>query len=225
MRVISALLGGIAFSSLAAVTYAVTAAPPLAGPGAPSANASTDEISQACSTLAKQLGEDKVHRQGILDYEYRQSVERSWNLQQSFYKPVCIVFPEETNDVVVAYQTIIENGLPYGVRSGSHGVAYGWCSTPGIFIDLQRMNKVEYDAKRGVAQLGPGNRWSRVYDILGEQNQTVIGGRVSDVGMGLMLNGGVSYISGEYGFASTNFVEVGLHSNRDGLYYCTDIYL
>ncbi|KAE8221997.1 hypothetical protein CF319_g4736 [Tilletia indica] len=201
--------GLLSILALVTVTAAFeTKAPALAGPGAPSTNATVQDISQVCSALAQKLGYDKVRQQSFLDLQYVQSVQHSWNQQQSYYKPACVIYPKETNDIALTYQAITQNNIPYGVKSGSHGVAYGWCATPGVLIDLVKMDNVEYVAERGVAILGPGNRWGRVYDILAEQGQTVIGGRVTDVGMGLLLNGGVSYISGDYGFASTNFVEL-----------------
>ncbi|KAK0521321.1 hypothetical protein OC835_006923 [Tilletia horrida] len=213
MRGLLPLLGALcalapSVSALLGLVSTETEAPPLAGPGAPSGNATIADIKQACSLLAHKLGSSKVVKQGLRQLQYAERLEHSWNKQQSYYKPGCIAFPASTDEVVLTYKAIIDANVPYGVRSGSHGVTYGWCSTPGVLLDLVNMDQVEYDAERGVALVGPGNRWGRVYDGLAKHNQTVIGGRVTDVGMGLLLNGGVSYLSGEHGFASTNIVEI-----------------
>ncbi|KAL9938810.1 hypothetical protein V8E36_002529 [Tilletia maclaganii] len=212
MRTLSALLGGLLLAgsvkALVKVASLSTPAPLLAGPGAPTTNATEAQIRQTCVAIAHQIGSAKVRLAGALDVGYQGTVSHTWNAQQSYYRPVCIVYPANPEDITAAYQAIIKDDAPYGVRSGSHGVPYGYCATPGILIDMVNANKVEYDAERGVARIGPGNRWDRVYDTLAPYNVTVLGGRVSDVGMGLLLGGGVSYLAGEHGFGSTSFVEV-----------------
>lgn len=66
------------------------------------------------------------------------------------------------------------------------------------------MNEIILSNDKKTAAIGPGNRWGTIYTKLAEQNLTVIGGRASDVGLGLVLGGGVSHFSSIYGFACDN---------------------
>lgn len=50
--------------------------------------------------------------------------------------------------------------------------------------------------------------WGDTYPFLEDYGQTVVGGRLSDVGSGLLLGGGLSYLSAEYGLGSDNFVSL-----------------
>ena len=76
-------------------------------------------------------------------------------------------------------------------------------------IDLVRMDGIEMKESEGRKSvvLGAGLRWGRVYQELEKRGLMVIGGRVSDVGVGgLILGGGISFFSAEYGWACDNVV-------------------
>ncbi|CAD6593166.1 MAG: hypothetical protein ASARMPRED_007094 [Alectoria sarmentosa] len=69
-------------------------------------------------------------------------------------------------------------------------------------------NGVSYDATKNVATVGAGQRWDNVYNQLDPHNVTVVGGRVLDVGVGgLVLGGGLSYLSDLYGLACDNVID------------------
>jgi hypothetical protein len=58
---------------------------------------------------------------------------------------------------------------------------------------------------KATAFVGPGARWGDVYTQLAPKNLAVVGGRVSDVGVGgVILGGGMSYFSNLYGWAADN---------------------
>lgn len=60
----------------------------------------------------------------------------------------------------------------------------------GVTIDLSQMNSVDVYDDREITGVGPGARWSDVYTMLSPKNLSVVGGRVSDVGVaGLTLGG------------------------------------
>lgn len=69
---------------------------------------------------------------------------------------------------------------------------------------MEDMDEITLSGDKVTAAVGPGNRWGAVYTKLAEYNLTVIGGRASDVGLGLVLGGGVSHHSNIYGFACDN---------------------
>jgi hypothetical protein len=53
-----------------------------------------------------------------------------------------------------------------------------------------RFNSIDYDATAQTAWLGVGQHWEDVYPALGQYNVTVLGARVSGVGIGGLLLGG-----------------------------------
>lgn len=79
----------------------------------------------------------------------------------------------------------------FAVKGGGHA-AFGGSSSiqSGITIDLQKLNNTLVNDDNTITQVGPGNRWINVYDYLSPKNLSVVGGRVSDIGVsGLTLGG------------------------------------
>lgn len=91
----------------------------------------------------------------------------------------------------------------FAVKSGGHGAFPGASKIDGgITIDLQLLNEVTVSNDKTITRIGPGNRWVDVYSVLDAKNLSVVGGRVADVGVGgLTLGGGISFFSGQYGWA------------------------
>lgn len=64
------------------------------------------------------------------------------------------------------------------------------------------MGTVELSKDKKSVKVGAGARWVDVYSTLEKDNLTVVGGRVSDVGVaGLTLGGGISFFSARHGLA------------------------
>ena len=60
---------------------------------------------------------------------------------------------------------------------------------------MTRFSQVTYQALTETAEIGMGLIWDDVYAALEPFNRTVLGGRVSGIGVaGLSLGGGVSYL-------------------------------
>lgn len=60
----------------------------------------------------------------------------------------------------------------------------------GVTIDLSQMNSVDVSDNQRLTRVGPGARWHDVYSKLDSLGLSVVGGRVSDVGVaGLTLGG------------------------------------
>jgi FAD/FMN-containing dehydrogenase len=96
--------------------------------------------------------------------------------------------------------------IPFAVRSGGHSPNPGWAGVEsGILIDLSRMNSISISEDTKTFAVGPGARWGQVYEYLDPYNVTAVGGRVAQVGVGgLLLGGGISYWTGEFGLATDN---------------------
>lgn len=141
-------------------------------------------------------------------------------------RPACIVQPRSAQDVSAAVRALVAAGVPFAVRSGGHTA---WAGSNGIggggvTIDLGQMDWVRVvhnaaaaatttddgggGADETVVDIGPGNRWGRVYAELEAQGLTVAGGREGNVGVaGLVLGGGLAFFTARYGLACDNVVE------------------
>ncbi|KAI1495728.1 hypothetical protein F5X99DRAFT_108175 [Biscogniauxia marginata] len=119
----------------------------------------------------------------------------------------CIVNPSNAQEVSTVISILSETGSKFSVRSGGHNYIPGFASIneSGILISLSHLNSTELSQDQTSIKVGPGNRWQAVYENLIPQGLMVIGGRVGPVGVGgLMLGGGMSYFSSEYGLALDN---------------------
>jgi FAD/FMN-containing dehydrogenase len=77
------------------------------------------------------------------------------------------------------------------VKGGGHSTNPGFSSTPGVQIALSRFNYTKVNAEDMTVEVGPALTWDEVYDVLSPAGMSVVGGRVSGVGVaGLTLGGG-----------------------------------
>lgn len=94
---------------------------------------------------------------------------------------------------------------PWLVASTNRGVLSSSNIEGGITINFAKLNEVTLSSDKSIASVGPGNTWYDVYIQLQPEDVQVIGGRVAAIGVGgLTLGGGVSFFSGEYGWACDN---------------------
>lgn len=78
---------------------------------------------------------------------------------------------------------------PFAIKGGGHTGFPGASSIEdGVAVSLEDMNEITLSSDKKTAVIGPGNRWGAVYMKLAEHNLTVIGGRASDVGLGLVVS-------------------------------------
>jgi FAD/FMN-containing dehydrogenase len=123
-------------------------------------------------------------------------------------------------DVSIGLLSLRVANCRFAVKSGGHGPFYGASNiNGGVTIDLLNMNQISVSADKTQTLIEPGNRWVDVYSYLQPKGLTVIGGRVSDIGVGgLTLGGGISFFSGRYGWAcdNVNNYQVSTQSNSSG---------
>jgi hypothetical protein len=77
----------------------------------------------------------------------------------------------------------------------------------GVLISSTKLDTLQLSTDLKTLSVGPGPRWGDVYVYLNstQTGKMVVGGRYSPVGVpGLLLGGGISFYSSEFGFASTN---------------------
>jgi FAD/FMN-containing dehydrogenase len=127
-------------------------------------------------------------------------------LQQRETIPSCRVVPISTEEVAKTVQLLASHGCLFSIKSGGHsGISGASNIENGVTIDLGSLQGIEVSDDKTVAFVGPGARWGDVYTQLAPKDLAVVGGRVSDVGVGgLVLGGGMSYFSNRYGWAADN---------------------
>ncbi|KAF1947958.1 FAD-binding domain-containing protein [Clathrospora elynae] len=155
----------------------------------------------ACKSLKVVFGGNVLT--GGSDYDAFTSAY--WSSQAASVNPYCVFTPEKTLDVSTVVLLSRLTQCPFAIKGGGHAAFPGASSIEGgITVSLEKMNEITLSTDKKIASIGPGNRWGAIYTKLAEQNLTVIGGRASDVGMGLVLGGGISHHSNIYGFACDN---------------------
>ncbi|KAJ6595860.1 FAD-binding domain-containing protein [Mycena vulgaris] len=133
----------------------------------------------------------------------------AWNLLNAELVPSCIVFPRTTQDVATAMAAIFTHNASYAVQSGGHSAMQGWNNVQnGVLIHFMNMRNVSYDAASSSVTFQPGLTWGEALDALEPHGVAVAGGRVNDVGTGLLLGGGISYLAGSVGYSADTLREV-----------------
>ncbi|EMC93808.1 hypothetical protein BAUCODRAFT_124562 [Baudoinia panamericana UAMH 10762] len=136
-------------------------------------------------------------------FEYDGDKQSYWSAQQASVSPRCFVQPNNAEEVAAIIRILERTDCPFAVRSGGHGAFTGASNIPdGVTIDLRRLNEVNVSEDRSTTRVGAGNHWIDVYDRLTPMNLSVVGGRVTGIGVGgLTLGGGISFFSGRRGWA------------------------
>jgi FAD binding domain-containing protein len=129
-----------------------------------------------------------------------------WSSRQSDLKPSCFVLPTSAEDVSKALKILTSRGSLFTVKSGGHTTFPGGSSIQnGVTIDLGALDNIVVSQDRTMASIGPGLRWIDVSRALDPIGLTAVGGRSANVGVsGLILGGGISYLSGRHGLACDN---------------------
>ncbi|KAI0468000.1 hypothetical protein F4859DRAFT_221895 [Xylaria cf. heliscus] len=167
-----------------------------------------EDPSTACQDLISSLG---IGRMAIsqLDGRYIKSRTSYWNQKLRTHAPACVVYPESAQDVSLALKTIKASGSRFAIKAAGHNTNDLFSSVEdGVLIDLTHMTDKSYDESTTLATYEPGSTWGELYEFYLKYGRTVVGGRIHDVGTGLALGGGMSYLSPQYGMACDGFREL-----------------
>ncbi|RYP52874.1 hypothetical protein DL768_002044 [Monosporascus sp. mg162] len=146
--------------------------------------------------LSQSLAASVLHRRANACNELSQSYPNST------IHPGSSVFAEH----VIASAEEVAGGLAilrkadqtFAVRTQGHMPIPGAADVSnGVLMVTTSLNNVQYtDDSKSVVQIGAGNRWLDVYEVLAKDSLAVAGGRFGPVGVsGLLLGGGISYFS------------------------------
>ncbi|CZT03870.1 related to 6-HYDROXY-D-NICOTINE OXIDASE [Rhynchosporium agropyri] len=172
--------------------------------GSQSAKADSCEgCSLACSFLASALP-GQIAYPGSTVYNFQESTY--WSTFQASNSPTCRFSPTKAVGVSLAVLTFQVTQCKFAVKSGGHAAFAGASNTDdGVTIDLVNLNQLAISSDGTETAVGAGNLWHDVYSYLEVKNRTVVGGRVSAIGVGgLTTGGGIAFVSGRYGWACDN---------------------
>ncbi|KAM0424329.1 hypothetical protein ACHAPT_010475 [Fusarium lateritium] len=165
---------------------------------------STAGCAAACTSLKFLYGDAAVETKGEGAYEAFTS--SYWSANQGDVDPHCIFKPSKAKQVSVVVLLSRLKQCPFAAKSGGHAAFAGASSVEGgITISFTNLQGVSLSKDKKIASIEPGNTWGPVFEQLSKSDVTVIGGRLSNIGVGgLTTGGGISYFSNLHGWACDN---------------------
>ncbi|KAJ6595028.1 FAD-binding domain-containing protein [Mycena vulgaris] len=174
--------------------------------GSSNASSTIPASSLACTAIRRDLGALIVESSGS---EYTATVQGPWSLFNSLDRPTCIVYPRTAAHVQTAMKGIFQFGSHYAVQAGAHSGMVGWNSiSDGVLVSFAHMTNVSYSPVTDTITVQPGVHWGDAMAAIEPHGVSVIGGRASDIGMGLLLGGGISFVSPLYGWSADSIKEM-----------------
>ncbi|CDO74549.1 hypothetical protein BN946_scf184632.g6 [Trametes cinnabarina] len=144
------------------------------------------------------------------DPGYDESIAR-W-AKNAARRAAVVAFVKDAEDVSKAIAYAKQAKLPIAIKGGGHNPSGASSSEGGLVIDLSRyLNDVRIDPEKRLAYVGGGAIWETVDKAAIEHGLATVGGTVNHTGVGgLVLGGGYGWLSGAYGLAVDNLVQVGV---------------
>jgi FAD/FMN-containing dehydrogenase len=165
----------------------------------------TPATTSACKALQDALPNVVFYETGATAKNYKLEQANYWSVAIQEEKPTCIVQPTDAEMVSKAVKILNQHkDVKFAVKSGGHDPNPGHSAAKdGIVIALSHLNGTTYDKVKKVAYMKPGGTWATAIAALGKDNVTVVGGRLGVVGIGgYLAQGGVSFLSAQYGLAA-----------------------
>ena len=155
-------------------------------------------LDSCCSELQLALGNAVSFP---ADQTYHVAAQSYWSQQEQNLAPSCIISPKDTQEVSTAIRILSNfststdtdnSSCPFAIKGAGHTPWAGSANVhDGVTIDLGAMKSVVVNhPENAVTSIGPGARWSDVYQVLDRISLTVAGGRVANVGVGGLITGG-----------------------------------
>jgi FAD/FMN-containing dehydrogenase len=122
-------------------------------------------------------------------------------------RPIAIVRPRSTDEVVAAVRWARDAGLPIAVRGGGHNVAGHAVADGSLVIDLRRCRDISVDPAARRVTVGGGALWVDVDLATNAHGLAMTGGTFGDTGVGgLTLGGGLGFLMGTGGLTCDHLV-------------------
>ncbi|KPM35944.1 hypothetical protein AK830_g10631 [Neonectria ditissima] len=141
---------------------------------------------------------------------YTTEQHQYWSAACTALEPSCILYPSTARQVAAIIAILAANDEHFAIKSGGHNPnAYFASTAGGPLISTRDLDEIALDPRTGRVRVGPGNRWDAVAAELHGSGWAVVGGRIGNVGVGgLLLGGGLSYLTQQYGWAASSILEV-----------------
>ncbi|KAF2267749.1 FAD-binding domain-containing protein [Lojkania enalia] len=132
-----------------------------------------------------------------------------WSISCSALSPSCIIFPKSAQEVSTVVKFLANSTENFAVKSGGHNPNNYWSSVEGgPLISTEQLDQANVNQETGIVDVGPGNRLDGIAKKLQGSGWTFVGGRIGNTGVGgLVLGGGLSYMSAQYGWAANQVLE------------------
>ena len=122
-------------------------------------------------------------------------------------RPVAIVRPRSTDEVVAAVRWARDAGVPIAVRGGGHNVAGHAVAEGSVVIDLRSCREIVVDTAGRRVSVGGGALWVDVDLATTAHGLAMTGGTFGDTGVGgLTLGGGLGFLMGTGGLTCDHLV-------------------
>ncbi|KAK4236998.1 hypothetical protein C8A03DRAFT_16420 [Achaetomium macrosporum] len=143
---------------------------------------------------------------GPLELSYIDEQSEYWSASCSALKPSCIIFPSSAAEVAAVIRVLNTNNESFAIKSGGHNPNNYFSSVDGgPIISTQNLDHAILDPATGIVDVGPGNRLDGIAAKLQGTGWTFVGGRIGNTGVGgLVLGGGLSYMSAQYGWSASS---------------------
>lgn len=128
------------------------------------------------------------------------AARRTWDATNFDQHPSIIVLPAVTADVLAAVAFAREHELPIAVQAGGHGHPYP--ANGALLVNFARMTRVQIKTEMATAtaQIEPGAKGSDVVQAAHLYGLAPLNGFAATVGIvGYLLNGGVGWLTRQYG--------------------------
>jgi hypothetical protein len=125
-------------------------------------------------------------------------------------RPALVARCAHSDDVLYAVEFARTHRLEIAVRAGGHS-HLGWGTSNGLLIDLSGMKQVTIDPIRRIAHVSTGALSGEVVRSAGAHGLAPVFGQCPAVGAaGIMLGGGLGWLSGLHGAACDNLLSARL---------------
>ena len=151
--------------------------------------------------------DDRLHGAVVLPGdEPWETARQAWNLAVD-QRPVAIVYPESTDDVVATVGFAAEHGLRIAFNAGGHNAGPIDWSRDTLLVKWERMRGIEIDAAARRARIESGVLGKPLAAAAGEHGLAYLAGTSPDVGVvGYALGGGLSWMIRAHGLACNSIV-------------------
>lgn len=148
------------------------------------------------------------------------SLAASWNLRYDALKqPAGIARCRSAEDVRICLEWAQSHKLHLVARGGGHSYV-GYSTTPGLMIELKKMDAAAYDEASGHVKVGGGAQNLTLYQLRGI---AVTHGRCVTVGVGgLVLGGGIGFSMRQHGLLIDQLLETEIVTADGKLLRCNE---